>query len=66
MFFRNSMKASELNRFRCRYRFLSGNKISTVTKDDLPKNLVTLELRGNPLGDVKYDALQNMPRLRKL
>lgn len=47
-------------------RFLSGNRINTILNDDLPKNLITLELRGNPLGDIKFDALQNMPRLRKL
>lgn len=47
-------------------RFLSGNRINTILKDDLPKNLITLELRGNPLGDIKFDALQSMPRLRKL
>lgn len=47
-------------------RFLSGNRINTILKDDLPKNLITLELRGNPLGDIKFDAIQSMPRLRKL
>lgn len=47
-------------------RFLSGNRINTILNDDLPKNLITLELRGNPLGDIKFDALQSMPRLRKL
>ncbi|XP_055306018.1 follicle-stimulating hormone receptor-like isoform X2 [Sitodiplosis mosellana] len=46
--------------------FLSGNRINTILKDDLPRNLITLELRGNPLGDVKFDAFQSMPRLRKL
>lgn len=52
--------------FTCVNRFLSGNRINTILKDDLPKNLITLELRGNPLGDIKFDALQSMPRLRKL
>lgn len=47
-------------------RYLSGNRINTILKDDLPKNLITLELRGNPLADIKFDALQSMPRLRKL
>lgn len=47
-------------------RFLSGNRINTILNDDLPKNLITLELRGNPLGDIQFDALQSMPRLRKL
>ncbi|XP_031630816.1 leucine-rich repeat-containing G-protein coupled receptor 5-like [Contarinia nasturtii] len=46
--------------------FLSGNRINTIQKDDLPKNLITLELRGNPLGDIKFDAFQSMPKLRKL
>lgn len=47
-------------------RFLSGNRINTILNDDLPKNLITLELRGNPLGDIQFDALQRMPKLRKL
>lgn len=50
----------------CPGRFLSGNRISTIHTDDLPKNLITLELRGNPLGNIKFEAFQNMSRLRKL
>ncbi|XP_031634672.1 leucine-rich repeat-containing G-protein coupled receptor 5-like isoform X2 [Contarinia nasturtii] len=46
--------------------FLSGNRINTIHKDELPANLIILELRGNPLGDIQFDALHSMPRLRKL
>lgn len=48
------------------HRFLSGNRINSIAKDDLPKNLIILELRGNPLGEIKFGALHSMPRLRKL
>lgn len=48
------------------HRFLSGNKIRWISKDDLPKSITTLELKANPLVGIKSGALQNMPRLRKL
>ncbi|XP_037910640.1 leucine-rich repeat-containing G-protein coupled receptor 5 isoform X3 [Hermetia illucens] len=46
----------------------SNNRIKTISYSDLPRNLVSLELRGNPLaaGGIKQDALMNMTRLRKL
>lgn len=37
-----------------------------IAKNDLPRHIVTLELKGNPLVGVKSGALQNMPRLKKL
>lgn len=46
--------------------YLSGNKIKWISKDDLPRNILTLELKANPLVGVKAGAMQNMPRLRKL
>lgn len=48
------------------HRYLSGNKIKQISKDDLPRSLITLELRGNPLSELETGALQNMPRLKKL
>lgn len=48
------------------YRSLANNRISTVSKGELPKNLVSLELKANPLDNIKDGAIQNMPRLRKL
>uniref|UniRef100_A0A182J9B6 G-protein coupled receptors family 1 profile domain-containing protein n=1 Tax=Anopheles atroparvus TaxID=41427 RepID=A0A182J9B6_ANOAO len=44
----------------------SGNRIRWISKGDFPKNLVSLELKSNPLVGIKPGALQNMPRLRKL
>ncbi|XP_058121217.1 follicle-stimulating hormone receptor [Anopheles ziemanni] len=44
----------------------SGNRIRWISKGDFPKNLVSLELKSNPLAGIKPGALQNMPRLRKL
>ncbi|XP_053694769.1 leucine-rich repeat-containing G-protein coupled receptor 5 [Sabethes cyaneus] len=44
----------------------SGNRIRWISKDVFPKNLVTLELKSNPLVGIKPGALQNMSRLRKL
>lgn len=46
--------------------YLSGNRIRTIARDDLPRNLLTLELKANPLVGVKAGAMQNMPRLQKL
>uniref|UniRef100_A0A182MV53 G-protein coupled receptors family 1 profile domain-containing protein n=1 Tax=Anopheles culicifacies TaxID=139723 RepID=A0A182MV53_9DIPT len=44
----------------------SNNRIRWISKGDFPKNLVTLDLKSNPLAGIKPGALQNMPRLRKL
>uniref|UniRef100_A0A182UWJ9 G-protein coupled receptors family 1 profile domain-containing protein n=1 Tax=Anopheles merus TaxID=30066 RepID=A0A182UWJ9_ANOME len=44
----------------------SNNRIRWVSKGDFPKNLVSLDLKSNPLAGIKPGALQNMPRLRKL
>uniref|UniRef100_A0A182QEA2 G-protein coupled receptors family 1 profile domain-containing protein n=1 Tax=Anopheles farauti TaxID=69004 RepID=A0A182QEA2_9DIPT len=44
----------------------SNNRIRWISKGDFPKNLVSLDLKSNPLAGIKPGALQNMPRLRKL
>ena len=45
---------------------LSNNKIMSVSHGSLPSNLVTLELRANPLKTVHESAIRNLKRLKKL
>lgn len=45
---------------------LSNNKIMSVSHGSLPSNLVTLELRANPLRTVHESAIRNLKRLKKL
>lgn len=44
----------------------SGNRIKSISKGELPKSLTVLELRTNPLSEIKAEAMHNMTRLRKL
>lgn len=45
---------------------LSNNKIMSVSHGSLPSNLVTLELRANPLKTIHESAIRNLKRLKKL
>ncbi|XP_063702564.1 leucine-rich repeat-containing G-protein coupled receptor 5A [Culicoides brevitarsis] len=45
---------------------LNNNRIRQILKDDLPKNLIIFEMRGNPITYIEDTALQDMSKLRKL
>lgn len=45
---------------------LSNNKIMSISHGSLPSNLVTLELRANPLKNFHESAIRNLKRLKKL
>lgn len=49
-------------------RSISNNKIERLTKDALryASNLMSLDLRGNPIKEIHDETFQNLGKLRKL
>lgn len=45
---------------------LSNNKIMSISHGSLPSNLVTLEMRANPIKNIHESAIKNLRRLKKL
>lgn len=66
----NTVREDDNNKFFLLFFFacssLNYNRIRWVSGDDLPRNLIIFEMRGNPVTHFDDGALQNMNKLRKL